>query len=257
MTFDDPAARGRAEAPSPHPERPAATDLPMGPAPVDAPPVDATSVVEPAAGDPAAEHVADRPSPAGPGFMPPFLVGISAAVAAEVAAGMLLYGGPGLARSVTTVLAVEAAALAAGLAAPAPHPGERGQLRGRWLLALTAFLVAASFATVWAVVPSLGSGRLGQGLGLAVLAALPLYACGALLGGFTAERTAAAVVRRRLPRRRSRIAPVAALGAATGFLATGVLLPRAPMPASLMVGCLVLLSLGAMVHTTEGGVPSP
>lgn len=257
MTLDDSAARGRAEAPSPHPERPEATDLPTGPAPVDGSGVDAPPVVEPAVADPAAEHPGDGPPPAGPGFMPPFLVGVSAAVAAEVAAGMLLYGGPGLARSVTTVLAVEAVALAAGLAAPAPRPGERARLRGRWLLALTAFLVAASFATVWAVVPSLGSGRLGQGLGLAVLAALPLYACGALLGGFTAERTAAAVVRRRLPRRRSRIAPVAALGAATGFLATGVLLPRAPMPASLMVGCLVLLSLGAMVHTTEGGVPSP
>jgi hypothetical protein len=42
-----------------------------------------------------------------------------------------------------------------------------------------------------------------------------------------------------------------ALGAALGVIATGYLLPRVPIPASLLVGCLVLLSLGGMVF---GGV---
>jgi hypothetical protein len=34
---------------------------------------------------------------------------------------------------------------------------------------------------------------------------------------------------------------------------TGVLLPRAPMPASLLVGCLVLLSGGGMIYGTVLG----
>ena len=37
------------------------------------------------------------------GWIPPLLVGASTAIAAEVALGMLLYAGPGLERSLTTV----------------------------------------------------------------------------------------------------------------------------------------------------------
>jgi hypothetical protein len=46
-------------------------------------------------------------------------------------------------------------------------------------------------------------------------------------------------------------AAVAVFGAAIGFAVNGVLLPRAPTPSSLLVGCMVLLSLGGMVYTSD------
>ena len=55
-------------------------------------------------------------------WVPPLLVGASAAIAAEVALSLLLYGGPGLVRSLTTVLGVEGFAFAAGLWS-SPGPG--------------------------------------------------------------------------------------------------------------------------------------
>jgi hypothetical protein len=177
-------------------------------------------------------------------WAPALLVGASAAIAAEVATGILLYAGPGLMRSLTTVLAVEGAALAAGLwSAPrAGGPPLVDRLRRRWLFCLLSFMGAAVFGTSWSVVQDLGGGPVGQGIGLAVLAALPLYACGLVLGGMGA--VAADDPTGRLP------APgaAAASGAALGFVLTGALLPRAPIPASLLVGCLVLLSAGGMIY---------
>ena len=176
------------------------------------------------------------------GWLPPLLVGASAAVAAEVALGMLLYGGPGLVRSLTTILAVEGFAFAGGLwSAPADGLDLVDRLRRRWLLCLFAFLAAALFGSAWSFQPLLGEARWGQAAGLALLAALPLYAAGAVLGGVaTAARTD---IGGRVP------GPgvSAATGAALGFVLTGYLLPRAPMPASMLVACLVMLSLGGMV----------
>jgi hypothetical protein len=175
-------------------------------------------------------------------WLPPLLVGASAAVAAEVALAMLLYGGPGFVRSLTTILAVEGFALAGGLwSAPPPEPDLVDRLRRRWLLCLFSSLAAAAFGTSWTFVPWLGEERVGQAAGLAILAALPLYSSGSLLGGMS---VAAATDRGR--RLRSPGA-AAAVGGALGFVLTGLLLPRAPMPASLLVGCLVMLSLGGMV----------
>ena len=107
---------------------------------------------------------------------------------------------------------------------------------------MLAFLAATVFGTVWTLRPEVGSGSLGQGLGLAVLAGLPLYACGALLEGLAREASETE------GRSRPRVAALAALGAAMGFALTGMLLPRAPTPSSLLVGCLVLLSLGGMAY---------
>ena len=45
----------------------------------------------------------------------------------------------------------------------------------------------------------------------------------------------------------------AALGAGLGFVFTGLLLPRAPIPASLIVACLVLLSGAGLVYGTVLG----
>ena len=171
------------------------------------------------------------------------LVGVTVAIAAEVAAGILLYAGAGLMRSLNTVLVVEAAAFSAGLwSAPAPGPDLVHRLRRRWLMCLVAFVGAALFGTSWSVVREIGSTAVGQGIGLAVLAALPLYTCGAVLGGMSA-------VARTDPRGHLHDpGPVAAMGAGIGFAATGFLLPRAPIPSSLLIVCLVLLSLAGMLY---------
>ncbi|MBT8487727.1 MAG: hypothetical protein HKO77_05655 [Gemmatimonadetes bacterium] len=179
-------------------------------------------------------------------WLPPLLVGASAAVAAEVALALLLYGGAGFVRSLTTILAVEGMALAVGLwGAPGEGSDLVDRLRRRWLFCLFAFVAAASFGIAWSIFPRVGDGALGQGVGLTVLAALPLYAAGGVLGGM-------AVVAGTDPGRRLRLPGAsAALGAAAGFVLTGALLPRVPLPASLLLGCLVMLSLGGMLY---GGV---
>lgn len=177
-------------------------------------------------------------------WIPPLLVGAAGAVAAEVAVAILLYAGPGLMRSLTTVLAVEGAALAAGLQT-APRQTTSlllDSLRRRWLFCLVAFIAAALYGTAWSLFEGLGAGRLGQGVGLALLAGLPMFACGAVLGGIGSVSIAEGSGRLRSP------SAAASLGAALGFVATGILLPRAPIPASLLVGCLVLLSGGGMVY---------
>jgi MFS family permease len=176
------------------------------------------------------------------GWAPVLVVGIVCAVAAEVAIGLLLYTGPGFNRSLTTLLTVEALALAVGLRFPTPAPEIVDGLRRRWLLNLVAFLVATVFGTLWTVMPSLGSGRWGQGFGLAVLAGLPLYGCGALFSGLAGEASEQGSASG------AGLAAVGTLGAALGFAATGFLLPRAPTPSSLLVGCLMLLSLGGMAY---------
>jgi hypothetical protein len=155
--------------------------------------------------------------------------------------GLLLYDGPGFVRSLTTILTVEGAAFAAGLwSAPRPGPDLVHRLRRRWLLCLMAYLTAAGFGTVWSLVPALGDARLGQGLGLAILGGLPLYAAGGVIGGIGTSARTDPGGRLRGP------GASAATGAALGFVLTGFLLPRAPMPGSLLVLCLVMLSLGGM-----------
>lgn len=176
-------------------------------------------------------------------WLPPVAVGASAAMAAEVALGILLYGGVGFMRSLTTILATEGFALAVGIwTAPGPGADLIDRLRRRWLFCLFSFLAAASFGTAWSLVPGLGEGAAGQGLGLAVLAALPLYGAGMVLGGMsTAAETDPGG-------RLSGPGAAAATGAALGFILAGFLLPRAPMPGSLLVVCLVMLSAGGMVY---------
>ncbi len=183
-------------------------------------------------------------------WLPALLVGAAAGIAGEVAIGILLYASPGFMRSLTTVLAIESLALALGLHTVPTEPTHLVErMRLRWLLCLGAFTAAAAFGTLWSLFEDLGEGRIGQGLGLALLAGLPLFACGSLLGGMGV--VAEADPSGRLPRPGAN----AAMGAALGFVVTGALLPRAPIPASLLVGCLVLLSAGAMVYGTMiGGI---
>src|SRR5690554_1184123 len=145
------------------------------------------------------------------GWAPAFFVGISCAVAAEVAIGLLLYAGPGFVRSLTILLTLEAAALAVGLWMPYPAREPAEGLRRRWLSAVIAFRSGPVFGTLWTLRPDLGGGRLGQGVGLAVLAGLPLYAPGALLGGLAQE------AREMRARAGARVEVLATFGAAAGF----------------------------------------
>lgn len=178
-----------------------------------------------------------------PRWLPPFIVGVCAATAAEVAVGLLLYGGPGLVRSLTAVLAVEAAALGVGLwTSPGARPDIVEALRRRWLFCLAAFLVATLFSAFWSVVEALGGTALGQGLGLAFLAALPLYAVGGVVGAMGGVADADPGGRARM------VGGPAALGAALGFAVTGTALPQMFTPASLLLICLMLLSLGGMLY---------
>jgi len=175
-------------------------------------------------------------------WAPPFLVGVAAATAAEVALGLLLYDGPGLMRSLTTVLVVEAMALAVGLwGAPGHDDDVVESLRRRWLFCTVIYLVATLFSASWSLVEGLGGGALGQGLGLAALGALPLYGCGSVLAGMTA-------VDARSPGPSDALGGPTALGAALGFLGTGMGLPRLLTPASLFLTCLVLLSAAGLIY---------
>lgn len=173
-------------------------------------------------------------------WLPPFLLGLAAATAAETAVALLLYAGPGLVRSLTTVLSVEAAALGVGLwMAPGPRPDIVEALRRWWLFCLLAFLAATLFSGFWSLLEPMGGRALGQGLGLAFLAALPLYACGGVLGAFGAATGDSGSV--------ARVGAAALLGGAVGFAATGMALPQVIAPASLLLICLVLLSAGGIV----------
>jgi hypothetical protein len=179
-------------------------------------------------------------------WVAPLLVGAAAAIAAEVAMAMLIYAGDGFVRSLTTVLTVEVVALGVGLwSAPAPHPDLVDRLRRRWMLSLVSFMAATAFGVAWSVMAGFGDSALGQALGLALLAALPLFTCGTVLGGM------GSVMRSVPPGTLREPGAAAALGAGLGFVLTGLLLPRAPIPASLIVGCLVLLSGAGLVY---GGV---
>ena len=176
-------------------------------------------------------------------WIPPLFVGASAAIAAEVALSLLLYGGPGLVRSLTTILGIQGFAFAAGLWS-APRPGRDliDRVRRRWSFGLVAFLVAAAYGSAWTFVSPLGEGRLGQALGLVVMGAVPLYAMGSILGGMTSAAVTDEGGRLSGP------GAAAAAGAALGFVLTGLLLPRVPMPGTMLVGCLLLLSVGGMVY---------
>lgn len=175
--------------------------------------------------------------------LPPFLVGAATATSAEVGAALLLYSGPGMLRSLTTVLVVDSAALALGLwSVPREASGLADALRRRWLLYLTSILAATIFAGVWSLMWKERASGLEQGLGLALLAALPLYACGALLGVLSAGSPAAP------SGGPARVGAWAVAGGTIGFAATGLTLTHVLTPASLLLTALALVSAGGLVH---------
>jgi hypothetical protein len=175
--------------------------------------------------------------------LPPFIVGGVLCIAALVAAGLLLYGGPGFLPALVVVLACHLAAIGAGIVwgrgVPAEDPVEF--LRRRWFLFLVALTLAAVFAGSWEWFQGFGARALTQGLGLAFLSALPLFAGGAVLGSMT-----------ELPEPPTGLqapAPAAFMGGATGALIFGLtLFPLFQSSTGLLLLCLVLVSMAALVH---------
>lgn len=177
-------------------------------------------------------------------WIPPFLLGFVGATCGELAGGLLLYSGEGLLRALTLLLAVELGALALGLwvggAETPTDPLER--VRRRWLFCLVAFTAAAGFAAAWQMVDGTADSFASRGLGLALLGGLPLYAAGAVLGALRQLRGRSDVAST------SRIGAVAALGAAAGVLTTGLALIAWLRPVSILLLCVVLVSVAALLH---------
>ena len=81
-------------------------------------------------------------------MVPPLVVGASAAGAAEMSAGLLLYSAEGFLPALTLILTVETGAFALGLWSGSLQT-QRGAVEGiriRWLFSLVTFAVAAAFS---------------------------------------------------------------------------------------------------------------
>ncbi len=180
-------------------------------------------------------------------LVPPFILGACLAVASKVAVGLLLYGGVGFIEALSVILATLAGALAFGMwTGRGIHPDASVEgVRRRWLLTLVSFTAAVVFSGAWEYFGAFGVRPWSQAMGLALLAGLPLFFGGSLLGAMT---RAGSVLHP--PPGVSRLSPgvAAILGTAAGFMLAGfVLFPRFSAPHLLLV-CVVLLSAGALVH---------
>jgi hypothetical protein len=164
-----------------------------------------------------------------------FVMGMVAAAVAELSGALLLYADDGFVRALTLVLGVALASIGAGLTT-APRPGSALRMHRRWLLAIAAFALAAAASGAWSLAATFTGTPLSRGVGLALLAALPLYATGAVLGGLAAARTGA------------RVGAAALLGAAAGAVVLGSVLLVRLEPISIYLLCVVLTSGAALVQ---------
>lgn len=169
-------------------------------------------------------------------WVPPFIAGAVAATAAELATGLLLYSALGFLRALTVVLAVEMGAFGLGLwSGPGARAAGEERARRAWLFCLVAYSAAAALSATWRLLGDVGASALTQGLGLALLGALPMFAAAALLGSLGNRPTGHSV------------GSAAALGASAGLLVTGfVLIPRLE-PSSILLVCVIALSGGALL----------
>lgn len=173
-------------------------------------------------------------------WFPAAMVGAGAAAAAEMGVGLLLYSRGGILGALTLLLCVEAVALGCGLwAAPRDAAPPWTGVRRAWFVLLLSLILAAVVAASWEGLGGLSSTWPRRGLGLAFLAAFPLYAAGAVLGAPSLgdhESTSSA-------------GPAAAVGAAFGFVLLGAGRGALRLAPVAYVSAVVLVSAGALVHT--------
>jgi hypothetical protein len=172
--------------------------------------------------------------------IPPLVVGASVAGAAEMSAGLLLYSEEGFLPALTLILTVETGALALGIwsGSVSVHQEAVESLRRRWLFVLVTFAIAAAFSTGLTFLGQIFTGGIGQGLGLAFLGSLPLFALGSLLSGMIGSGESSV----------GRVGLPAVVGVAVGFLLTGGFLLPNLAPYTLYLFCLTALSGGALIH---------
>ncbi len=174
--------------------------------------------------------------------LPPLLLGTSLAASSELAAGLLLYTGEGMVRALSVILSILLASLGVGIWSGIHDDGPVvSTLRRRWLFIFLAYILAAVYAAGWGFLVERTARGLSQGLGLAILGALPMYAGGALLGVMSRE------ARQRMTRPAAPFA-LAALGAGAGSLAVGIFAGSRIIPPSFLLLCLVLLSGASFIE---------
>ncbi len=179
--------------------------------------------------------------------MPPFLLGMGAAVAAEMALGLLLYTGNGLVPAITLVVMVELGALSIGIATRPASP--ETSRTWRWMVAAATLFLAGVMALVWSFVDEMPAAVPSRGLTLVVFAALPMYGFGLVLGGIQPHLRGDDG--RRWPGRRRPVGPPALFGATLGVLVLGmVLLPRFT-PLSVYMFSLLCLASAALLESSR------
>lgn len=175
------------------------------------------------------------------GATPAFLMGMALSMMGLVAAGLLLYGGPGFLPALAVVLAVLFGSLAMGFTHDAGAEGRAAVEGARklWLYALISFTLAAFFAVGWELFRGFGAAALTQAVGLALLVALPYYFGGRVLKGLAD-----------LPgtRGQGRVAAATLFGGGVGVLLVGFFLFPTLSPTAVILLSLVSVSGGALVH---------
>ena len=173
-------------------------------------------------------------------WVPAAAVGAAAAVAAEMAIALLLYVGGGFLGSLTLILCVAAVSFALGLwSAPRDTAPPWAGVRRAWFLLMLTYVAGALVAGSWEALGGLGGSWASRGIGLAFLAALPLYATGLVLG-------APALPEGDPP---ASAGPPAALGAAWGFALVGLGRSGLRLAAFPYVSGVVVIATGALVHS--------
>ena len=127
-------------------------------------------------------------------------------------------------------------------AARVPEQEVPGRLRRCLHLTLASLGLAGVLTWAWDIVGGFSAAAGGQGLGLAFLAALPLYLGGSALGLVCRDGA------RDSPSGSLACGGPALLGAAAGFLLYGLLLVPRISPPVLVLLCMAALSGAAMIH---------
>lgn len=173
--------------------------------------------------------------------LPLAVLGAALASASLIAVGLLLYAGPGMSRALAGILAALLGALTAGILAgrqtARADPVEA--VRRWWLFVLVAFTLAALFASLWESLGGMDGGEVGQAAGLALLAALPLFAGGGVLGALPEDASAE-------DGGSGLLSAAVLLGAAGGVLILGFVLFARLSPAMILLLCVVALSGAAL-----------